>query len=212
MANLPIFLKTEGRTAVIVGGGEIGRRKMQLLAKAAIRIKVIEKEAGGELKRLAGEIGAEVVNQPYQKELIEGAAIVIAATDDRQLNERIAADCRDMKILCNVVDCPELCDFYMPAVIRRKDLITAIGTTGKCPALASSLREKLEGIITEEYGEFLEELDKLRSKVLNEFKGETAGVILRRLAGEESFQRFCLKGKERWRDWSAEVIGEYKKS
>ena len=84
--------------------------------------------------------------------------LAIAATSDRQLNRRIYKDCQELEILCNVVDAPELCDFIVPAVVKRGDLQIAIGTEGNCPAYAGHLRKKLEQSFTDKHGEFLAEL------------------------------------------------------
>ncbi|MHC4772677.1 MAG: precorrin-2 dehydrogenase/sirohydrochlorin ferrochelatase family protein, partial [Planctomycetota bacterium] len=93
-----------------------------------------------------------------------------AATDDNALNTEIFEDCQKLKTLCNVVDVPHLCNFYVPAVINRGDLQLAISTNGKCPAYAGRLRRKFQELITEDHGRFLELLDSARQSVIDKIQ------------------------------------------
>jgi precorrin-2 dehydrogenase/sirohydrochlorin ferrochelatase len=93
--------------------------------------------------------------------------LVIGATDNEELNRRISADARDRKVLCNIADRPEICDFILPSIVHRGDLIIAISTSGKSPAFAKKLRKDLEKKFGNEYAEFLRLMGAIRSKLLS---------------------------------------------
>jgi precorrin-2 dehydrogenase/sirohydrochlorin ferrochelatase len=112
-------------------------------------------------------------------------------------------DCQSLEILCNVVDQPEHCDFYTPAIVKRGDLQIAIGTDGNCPAYAGHLRRKLEDVFTEAHGEFLQELEKMRQKVLESIPSPNERkALLGRLASDESFDIFHQQGQANWKEYA----------
>ena len=134
---------------------------------------------------------AELIRDRYSKQYIAEAVLVIAATDDRKVNEQVYEDCQELEILCNVVDEPELCDFFVPAVVKRGDLQIAIGTEGYCPAYSGHLRKKLEAIFTEEHGQFLAELERVRREVIEQIPAAAdRKALLGRLVDDESFEYF----------------------
>ena len=125
--------------------------------------------------------------------------LVIAATNDHELNKQIYKDCQELEILCNVVDQPELCDFYVPAVVRRGDLQIAIGTEGDCPAYAGHIRKKLEQTFTDKHGEFLAELEAIRDHIIKDVPNEAdRKIILGKLVDDESFEYFVKNGSDAW--------------
>jgi precorrin-2 dehydrogenase/sirohydrochlorin ferrochelatase len=131
----------------------------------------------------------------------------VAATNNNQLNKQIYRDCQELEVLCNVVDVPELCDFFVPAVVKRGDLQIAIGTEGKCPAYAGHLRKKLEDIFTEEHGEFLAELETIRKQIIEDVPDPAdRKSLLGRLVDEKSFEYFVENGPVQWRTFADEVI------
>ncbi len=155
----PVVLDLSGRRAVVVGGGEVALRKARALAEAGARVRVVAPDflpAFGEDGRL------ECVAARYEKRHLEGARVVVAATDDEAVNRQAASDARASGILVNVVDRPELCDFIVPAQVRRGDLLIAIATGGAAPALAKRLRERLEQEFGPEYAVLLEALREVR--------------------------------------------------
>ncbi len=133
--------------------------------------------------------------------------LVIAATNNNQLNKQIYKDCQELEILCNVVDVPELCDFYVPAVVKRGDLHIAIGTEGCCPAYAGHIRKKLEKIFTEKHGEFLAELEKLRKRIITEVdEPADQKALLGELVDDKSFEYFIENDQDQWRTYVEERI------
>lgn len=201
MAKYPIFLELSGRRVVLVGGGAVAVRKAGVLLEAGARLVVVAEEATGVLTTMCTQRGAKLIRSKYAKEYIGEAALVVAATDDPKVNHQVYADCQSLGILCNVVDDPEHCDFFVPAVVKRGDLQIAISTEGNCPAYAGHLRKKLEAIFTEEHGRFLTELEQIRKKVI-EGVDDLADrkAVLGELVDDKSFEYFCAHGPTAWRE------------
>ena len=121
---------------------------------------------------------------------LDGTFLVIAATNSRDLNAAIFHEARQRNILCNVVDDPEYCDFYYPAVVRRGDLQLAISTNGQSPALAQRIRRELEIQFGPEYGEWLEELGRIRQQLFaSKIDPEERRRLLHELASREAFKK-----------------------
>ena len=144
MAKYPIYLELSGRRIVLIGGGAVAVRKAQTLLAAGARLVVVAEKADEVLTGLCAKSGAELIRSSYSKDYLGKAVLAIAATNNQELNSQIYKDCQELEILCNVVDDPPNCDFFVPAVVKRGDLQIAIGTEGYCPAYAGHLRKKLE--------------------------------------------------------------------
>jgi len=210
MAKYPIFLELGGRRAVIVGGGAVATQKAQALLAAGARLVVVSKTIDDALAALCQGTGAELIRAKYSKNYIAEAAMVIAATNDEQLNKQIYKDCQELEILCNVVDAPELCDFIVPAVVKRGDLQVAIGTEGHCPAYAGHLRKKLEQTITIQHGEFLAELEVVRKRIFKDVPNTAdRKTLIGQVADDKSFEYFLQNGPEAWRNYAQEIGQDY---
>ncbi len=155
----PIVLNLSSRRVLVVGGGEVALRKARALADAGAQVRVVAPEftAG-----FAEDGRFECVAVRYEKRYLEGARVVVAATDDEAVNRQVASDARAAGVLVNVVDRPELCDFIVPAQVRRGDLLIAISTGGAAPALARRMRERLEKEFGPEYATLLAVLREVR--------------------------------------------------
>jgi precorrin-2 dehydrogenase / sirohydrochlorin ferrochelatase len=162
MSLFPMFLKLAGRSCLVVGAGAVGEPKIESLLSAGAAVRVIAPWVSAAVAEWAqaGAIAWEA--REFDPSDLEGVFLVIAATSSRQVNEAIFLQARQRNILCNVVDDPERCDFYYPAVVRRGDLQLAISTNGHSPALAQRIRRELEIQFGPQYGEWLEELGKIR--------------------------------------------------
>jgi len=210
MSKYPIFLELRGRRVVLIGGGAVALRKAQALLAAGARLVIVAEEIGAMLAVQAKGGDAEVIQSKYSKDYLAGASLAIAATNDHKLNKQIYKDCQQLEIFCNVVDEPELCDFFVPAVVKRGDLQIAIGTEGLCPAYAGHLRGKLEKLFTEEHGKFLAELEKLRDKIIEAVPDQTKRkVLLSQLVEDKSFAYFHENGPTKWRQWADDAMKEY---
>lgn len=150
----------------MIGGGRVAERKVAGLLEAGARVKVIAPEVTEELSRLAEEGRIELELRPYRRGDLRGAFLVIAATDDPQVQEEVFAEAEEERIFCNVVDRPALCSFIVPSVVKRGRLQLAISTSGASPALARRLREQLEEQFGPEYEEYLELMARWRQEIL----------------------------------------------
>jgi len=207
MAKYPIFLELQGRRAAVIGGGTVAVRKAQVLLNAGARVVVVAERVTDMMTALCAGTDAQLVKARYSKNYLTGAVLAIAATNNQEVNKQIYKDCQEMGILCNVVDVPELCDFFVPAVVRRGSLQIAIGTNGHSPAYAGHIRKKLEKIFTEEHGRFLEELDTLRPRIIEQLADPTdRKAVFGKLVDDESFDYFTQKGPAAWRDRAEQII------
>jgi len=207
MAKYPIFVELSERRVVVVGGGAVAVRKAGSLLEAGARLVVVAYKPSDAMTTLCTNHGAELVRDRYSKQYIGEAVLVIAATDAPQVNEQVYRDCQELEILCNVVDDPEHCDFFVPALVKRGDLQIAIGTGGYCPAYAGHLRQRLETLFTEEHGRFLTELEDIRREVIEEVPSSgDRKSLLGNLVDDESFEYFRANGPEAWRKRARDTI------
>jgi siroheme synthase-like protein len=151
MGYYPIFLEMKGRPCLVVGGGQVAQRKVEGLLAAEAAVTVVSPGLTPEMAALKEERRIEHRSRGYQPGDLDGFAIAVAATDDAATNERVAREARAKGVWVNVVDEPEQCDFILPSVIRRGDVVLAISTGGLSPALARWLREELEGYLSEDF-------------------------------------------------------------
>ena len=207
MAKYPIFLELSGRRAVVIGGGAVAVRKAQGLLAAGARLVVVAEHVDDMLTALCARSEAELVRSRYSKNYLAGAVLAIAATNNQQLNKQIYKDCQELEILCNVVDQPELCDFFVPAVVKRGELQIAIGTEGYCPAYAGHLRKKLERTFSDKHGQFLAELETLRKRIIKDVP-ETSDrkALLGQLVDDKSFEYFIENGPAKWQAYADKLI------
>ncbi len=163
----PMMANLQGRDVLVVGGGGVATRKVKTLAGTGADIRVVSPAITEELQALADAGKITVIRRDFSESDLEGAAIVFAATDDPDLNARVSRQARTRNIPVNDIIHPELCSFFVPSHVRRGDLILAISTSGKSPALARWLRERLE----EEFG--------LEYQRLADWMGTLRGYLLR---------------------------------
>ncbi len=207
MAKYPIYLELGGRKVVVVGGGAVAVRKAQSLLAAGARLVVVAEHIDNMLTTICQGRDAELIRSKYSKEYLAGALLAIAATNNHEINKQIYKDCQELEVLCNVVDEPELCDFFVPAVVKRGDLQIAVGTEGHYPAYAGHVRKKLEKIFTEEHGQFLAELEKMRKRIMDEISDPAdRKIVLGQLADDKSFEYFVENGPTQWQTFSEGII------
>lgn len=149
---------------MVIGGGKVGLGKLKGLLEAGARIRVIDPKPLSELFRLAKKKKIDLVPRSYRAGDLSRAFAAVAATDDRQTNQAIRREAKRKKVLLNVVDKPEFCDFVFPAVVRRGDFSVSISTGGASPSLAKKVREELEGLFGPEYGLLVRLMLSLREK------------------------------------------------
>ncbi|CAB1066123.1 Siroheme synthase / Precorrin-2 oxidase (EC [Olavius sp. associated proteobacterium Delta 1] len=168
MRYYPIHLDIQNRNCLVVGGGGVGSRKVTTLLKCGARVTVVSPEISERLQKLADSAPLTLKPRPYRTEDLSGMFLVIGASDDETLNRQISSDAERRNILCNIADRPEKCNFILPSIVRRDDLVITISTSGRSPALAKNLRKKLESQFGEEYGVFLQLMGAIRNKLLSQ--------------------------------------------
>ena len=165
MQLYPLNLKIAGRRCVVIGGGGVANRKVEGLLRCGARVTVISPELNDPLPALAQRGAVEVHQRPYAPGDLEGALLVIAATNLRAVNEAVVAEAHRSGALVNVVDVPDLCDFYLPASVRRGPLLVTASTDGVFPGFSKTLRKRLEADIGEEYAPYVEMLGRYRARI-----------------------------------------------
>ncbi|MEJ2727595.1 MAG: bifunctional precorrin-2 dehydrogenase/sirohydrochlorin ferrochelatase [Deltaproteobacteria bacterium] len=168
MRYYPIHLDIKNRDCLIVGGGAVGSRKVNTLIECGARVTVVSPDPTTELIKLASEGSVTLKKRTYRSDDLTGMFLVIGATDDKRLNCQISKDAEQAHILCNIADRPEICSFILPSIVRRGDLVITISTSGKSPALAKHLRQKLESQFGPEYADFLILMGAVRQKLLSQ--------------------------------------------
>ena len=166
MKYYPIFLDIREKKCVIVGGGEVAARKAERLLDCGAKVCIISPKLTPELASFKEKDLICHIATQYSGDLIDGAVLVIGATDDEKTNAAISLDARRQGIPVNIVDDPQKCDFILPSLVQRGDLAITIGTGGKSPALARHLREELEAQYGKEYETLLNILGNLRVKMV----------------------------------------------
>ena len=154
MLETPFYiacLKLTGRRCVVVGGGEIGLEKVEGLLACDGRVVLVAPEAVPELEALAAEGSIEWLRREYEPGDLEATFIVIAATDDTDVNIRVYEDAERLAMLVNIVDVPPLCNFILPAIVRTGPLAIAISTAGASPALAKRIKREIAEEFDEPY-------------------------------------------------------------
>jgi len=166
MRYYPVNLDIKGRQCLVVGGGRVGSRKVDTLVQCGAVVTVVSAEVSPAVKQLADEKAILLKQRAYRASDVEGMFLVIGATDNETLNRQINADAERLNLLCNIADRPEICNFILPAIVRRGSFVMAISTAGKSPAFAKHVRKRLETQFGPEYGLMLELMGAIRSKLL----------------------------------------------
>ena len=170
MDYLPLFLKLEGKRCLVVGAGEVAVRKASLVLKAGGTVEVVSPQCCAAMTQLVAENDAlSYRNSAYIATDLDGAQLVIAATDHREVNEAVSADAHQANVLVNVVDQPNLCSFILPAVIDRSPVVVAVSSGGNSPVLARTIRTKLESLIPSAYGKLAELVGEFREDAKKRF-------------------------------------------
>jgi len=195
MKYYPIHLDIKDRNCLVVGGGAVGTRKVNTLLDCGALVSVVGPDPTPQLCRLASEGSINLKKRAYRSDDLGGMFLVIGATDDEALNRRISEDAEQSQILCNIADRPEVCNFILPSIIRRGDLVITISTSGKSPALAKHLRQELETQFGREYADFLILMGAIRQKLLSQAHEPEAHKALFNQLIESDLLQFMRAGK-----------------
>lgn len=163
MAVFPLFMELEGKSCLVVGGGQVALRKARTLCDYGAHVTVVAKralQAFYELDRVT------VILRAFVAEDLEGMQLAFVAVDDAACSAQVAALCREKRIPVNVADVPKLCDFYFPALVRRGEVVVGISTGGGSPALAAGLRQKIDALLPEDLAEQEKRAAEMRKALL----------------------------------------------
>ena len=193
----PMFLKLQGRSCLVVGGGKVGEPKIGGLLETGARIRVVALHASSRVREWARAEKIELELRAFLAEDLDGAFLAVVATNSRSLNERIYQEAQRRGVLCNVVDVPDLCDFFYPAVMRRGDLQIAVSTAGQSPSLAQKIRQQLEKQFGPAYAAWVEELGETRKLILaSDLDQERKLDLLHSLASREALEAALAETSE----------------
>jgi len=193
----PMFMKLTGTQCLVVGAGKVGEPKIGGLIDTGARLHVVAIEASSQVREWADAGKIELELRRFTPGDLDGKFLAVAATASETLNELIYREAQRRGVLCNVVDVPEYCDFFYPAVVRRGDLQIAISTAGQSPSLAQKLRQQLERQFGPGYSDWVEQLGETRRLILaSDLDRETKWELLHSLASREAFEAALAKVPE----------------
>jgi precorrin-2 dehydrogenase/sirohydrochlorin ferrochelatase len=167
MSYYPILVDLEGRKVLVVGGGSVARRKIETLLKCSARVVLVSMDLNPALRGYVDAGKVEYLGREFNEGHMDNVFMVIAATDDAELNHRISRAAEEKNILVNAVDQPVDCNFIVPSIVKRGDLLIAISTSGKSPAFAKRIRKELTDQLGIEYEYFLRLMGRIRKEVLS---------------------------------------------
>ena len=207
MRYYPIFVNLENKRCLVVGAGEVGKRKIQsLLDSGAGHVTIIDtREADPEMASILAQPNVLFQCREFMDIDLDGVFLVIACTSSEEVNWRISNLCAERGILCNIVDQPEKCSFIVPATVKRGDLTVAISTAGQSPAMAKRIRKDLQESFGDEYAHLLTVMGRIRPLMLGlglETNDNTA--VFRKLVNSE----LLMSIKNRDLDVSMEILKE----
>lgn len=185
MKYFPVFLDATYISAMVIGGGEVASRKIELLLKSTVNITIMSKDVCSSVERLINLHQLTWLKHNYQVGHFSQVNLVIAATDDNEINKNIADEARSLNLLTNVVDQPALCTYITPAIIDRSPMIIALSSSGSAPILIRMLREQIEKTLPQGYGKLADFSFKFREHVKARVKG---------LRNRRSFWENTLRG------------------
>ena len=194
----PMFMKLNDRSCLVVGAGNIGEQKIAGLLETGARIRVIAIEATATVREWAREGKIELELRPYRSSDLEDVFLTVVATSSRTLNERIYGEAQARRVLCNVVDVPDLCDFFYPSIVRRGDLQIAVSTAGQSPSLAQKIRQQLEKQFGPAYAAWVAQLGETRKLILaSDLDREQKLELLHSLASREAAEAAIAEHRDR---------------
>ncbi|PBH32685.1 precorrin-2 dehydrogenase/sirohydrochlorin ferrochelatase family protein [Clostridioides difficile] len=167
----PINLKLDELDVVIIGGGEVAYRKCKNFLEFNKNVTIVSKQILNKFYDLKGNI--KIIKDDYKEIYIKDASVIIAATNNRELNMEIGLYCRAKNKLVNVVDNIEISNFTVPSYIKRGDLLISVSTGGKSPSLSSKIKKEIEERYTEDYEEYLNVLGDIRKKVKKKYEDKS---------------------------------------
>src|ERR1700675_116996 len=192
-----MFMKLAGKQCLVVGAGKVGEPKIGGLIDTGARIHVVAIAASEQVREWADAGKIELELKAFSSADLDGKFLAVVATASRSLNELIYLEAQQRGVLCNVVDVPDLCDFFYPAVVRRGDLQIAVSTSGQSPSLAQKIRQQLEKQFGPGYADWVAELGETRKLILaSDLDKECKLELLHSLASREALEAAIAEAPE----------------
>lgn len=168
----PIFLKMHKLQTLIVGGGNVALEKLSFLLKSSpdANVQMVATFFRPETIALANKFDVRMITIAYDDSFLQKKDLVIAATDNLEVNKQIYTDAKKKNLLVNVADTPELCDFYLGGIVTKGNIKIAISTNGKSPTMAKRLRQFFEEVIPEEIDDLAQNLNAFRKTIKGDFE------------------------------------------
>ena len=195
----PILINLQRFPCLIIGGGEVALRKVQTLLLFNAKMTVLSPKICKPLKELIKTNKLKIIIKPYSKEYIKDYKIIFSATNNRKINEQVHSDCSEENKLLNVVDVPDLCDFILPAVVKRGDLTISVSSQGRAPFYAKEIKNKIDHIFPSYYEDIIDLAGNFRSTLLSNKKYNSPEIK------EKAFMKFFMI------DWRMVLNNEGKK-
>jgi precorrin-2 dehydrogenase/sirohydrochlorin ferrochelatase len=187
----PVCLDIAGKQCLVVGGGKVALRKALDLLEAGAKVRAVAPQF---IEAFRKSCGIELCRKAYDSADLRDCALVIAATDSEDVNRRVCEDARLARVLVNVVDAPELCDFIVPATLRRGDMTISVSTGGASPSLARKIRLELEKRYPARFAAFVGFLGKMRREARKKFPASRRRQIMERILNGHAWEVFAKKG------------------
>ncbi len=199
MKYFPFFFKLDIQDCLIIGGGDVAERKADLLIKAKAKITLVAPKISDYILGLEKEKKLDCHKEAYNKKILDSNKFnfIVVATNDKKLNTQIAEDAKKKKILINVVDQPDLCDFIFPSILERGPITVAVSTGGSSPVLARMLRTKLETMIPGAYGRLAKIVSENRVPIRKKLKNSKSNRIFWEQILNSKFVELVLSGQDK---------------
>jgi precorrin-2 dehydrogenase/sirohydrochlorin ferrochelatase len=205
----PLFVDLRNKKVVVVGGGGVAERKVQGLLSAGAHVKLVSPEITEALGKMASDGLIDHVARAFVPEDLDKVWLVIAATNDTEVQKLVYNEALSQKIFCNVVDLPEFCSFIVPSVVRRGDLCLSISTGGKSPALTRHLRKELEQNLGSFYGDYVSLVGELRQLIIKSYSDPVTRKDLCQSLADPEVMAWVREGEwDRVERWAVSLCGK----
>jgi precorrin-2 dehydrogenase/sirohydrochlorin ferrochelatase len=207
----PILINLQRFPCLVVGGGQVAFRKIQSLLSYNVKITVLSPKICKPLKTLIKKNKIKIIPKAYSKEYIKNFRIIFCATDNQKISEQVHIDCKIGNKLLNVADVPDLCDFILPAVVRRGDLTISVSSQGRAPFFAKEIKNKIDHIFPSYYEDIIDLAGKFRSTIMKSKKLNSPKIK------EKAFMKFFMidwkkvlknEGKKKAKEYMRNIIKE----
>lgn len=193
MRYYPIFIDMAGRRCLVIGGGAVAERKVEALLNAGAKVTVISPSLTCLLRSWGKEGRIKYVSREYRAGELSGYEMAFVATDDQEVNSVVAQEGKERGVWVNASDDLPHCDFILPSVLRRGDLVVAVATGGASPALSRAIREELESYFAADYADLVQVVAEVRQE-LKERSGKASAEAWREALGN-GFRRLVAEGR-----------------